>query len=175
MSRISSTSAFIYFLNFEERNLRTLWPFGSRVTSRGVSVNISFKIGNFDDLIVILISSLKRSLFFSLKPTTLYSTSWGLCLMRKREESRLRFDWGNFSCFLWLYLIFVIREASSGEATEHHSSSKLKMLKWLKSIKSSTFMLSLNSTCLNFSVKFSCLKYSSSNLNIFLRYIWWSL
>lgn len=75
LERISSIKAFIYFRNLEERNFLTRCAVGSESPSTLGSVNISLRIFNLDDLMVILIYSLNKSLFFSLKPNTLYSTS----------------------------------------------------------------------------------------------------
>ena len=44
-----------------------------------------------------------------------------------------------------MYLNFVIKLDSSGEATEHHSSKRLKIPKGSKSMSSKTLILSSNS------------------------------
>lgn len=119
---------FISCLNFDDRNFLSLWFWLFLLISSPLSSNSCVRLGRLDDLTAFFISSRTRSLFLSRKPITAYSMSLGEWRMRKRVEGRLKLAVGKAGCFLCLCLSLVMKEESSGDATEHHSSSRLNML-----------------------------------------------
>lgn len=115
----SVTKLLISCLNLLERNFLNLWLCLVSF-DYGESVNIEAKFGSAEDRAAALSSSLTKSLFFYRKPITVYSISFGECLMRNIVDGRLKLLVGNLGCFLCLCLSLVIKLESSGDATEHH-------------------------------------------------------
>lgn len=76
--RMSLVRLFIYFRNLEDKNFLSLWVTVAIIFD---SLNIYSRILSLEAPITIFISSLSKSLFFYLKPVTLYTTFSGVCLI----------------------------------------------------------------------------------------------